>query len=165
MKKHLTMPLLIAVGMLSVAACETTDSAGTGTKPTPTKPVVSHSATKASKAPAKPKPSASKKVDSQDEYADVKVTGKGKPDSSGIAAYIPLTVTNHSSKRSNYIITLSIESKDGSQQLGQAMVAVNNVAPGASRPGRAMSMDDITTKQFATAHIVVDSVLRLSAVG
>lgn len=41
-----------------------------------------------------------------------------------------VTVTNNSSKPSNYAITIAFQSKDGSTQLDTGLVAVNNLAPG-----------------------------------
>lgn len=41
-----------------------------------------------------------------------------------------VTVTNNSSKTSNYAITIAFESKDGSQQLDTGLVAVNDLNAG-----------------------------------
>lgn len=41
-------------------------------------------------------------------------------------------VTNHSSKRSNYIIEIAFDSKDGKTQLDTTSVIVNNLEPGQS---------------------------------
>jgi hypothetical protein len=49
-------------------------------------------------------------------------------------------VTNHSSKTSNYAITIAFESKDGSEQLDTGIVAVNNLAPGQSSDQDAVSL-------------------------
>jgi len=74
---------------------------------------------------------------------------------------LKVTVTNHSSKRSNYIIELSLETADGTRQIDTATVAVNNLEPGQST---------VQTGQFTTAetlhngsHVVVKSIDRLAA--
>ena len=50
-----------------------------------------------------------------------------------------LTVTNNSSKTSNYIITVAFEGPGGSQQLDTGNAAVNNLAPGQSASEEAVS--------------------------
>lgn len=74
---------------------------------------------------------------------------------------VKVTVTNHSSKRSNYIIELSLESADGKTQLDTAPIAVNNLEAGQST---------VQTGQFTTtdklprgARVVLKSIDRLAA--
>jgi hypothetical protein len=59
---------------------------------------------------------------------DVAITSCA-PDQAGFAA-AKVTVTNHSSKASNYAITITFESADGKTQIGTGLVAVNGLAPG-----------------------------------
>jgi hypothetical protein len=59
---------------------------------------------------------------------DVAIT-ECAPDQAGWAA-AAVTVTNNSSKTSNYIVTIIMESADGKTQIGTGLVAVNNLAPG-----------------------------------
>ncbi|CAO5186465.1 conserved exported hypothetical protein [Frankia sp. AiPs1] len=51
-----------------------------------------------------------------------------------------VTVTNHSSKTSNYAITIAFESQDGKTQIGTGLVAVTNLAPGQQSPQDANSL-------------------------
>jgi len=74
-----------------------------------------------------------------------------------------LKITNHSSKRSNYIIMVAFESPDGSQQLDTAMTSVNNLEPGQSSVQEAVSFDsDLRDAPFECK---VSDVTRMSAVG
>jgi len=61
-------------------------------------------------------------------------------DDAGYAA-AKVVVTNHSSKTSNYAITIAFESPDGKTQIGTGLVAVDNLAAGqSSSPQDAISM-------------------------
>lgn len=66
---------------------------------------------------------------SQDASSDVADLALGPEDSLGFRS-VTLTVTNNSSKRSNYLIDVSIESPDGSTQYDTTIVFVNNLEPG-----------------------------------
>jgi hypothetical protein len=63
---------------------------------------------------------------------DVAITGCA-PDAAGFAA-ANVTVTNHSSKASNYIVNIVFESGDGTTQIGTGLVAVNGLQPGQQSP-------------------------------
>ena len=65
------------------------------------------------------------------------------PDAAGFAA-AKVVVTNHSSKASNYIINIVMESPDGKTQIGTGLVSVNGLAPGqASSPQDASSLQSV----------------------
>lgn len=61
---------------------------------------------------------------------DVKITGCANSALGGPAATV--VVTNHSSKASNYIVTIAFDSADGKTQLGTGEAAVNDLQPGQS---------------------------------
>ena len=70
---------------------------------------------------------------------DVAITACA-PDDAGFAA-AKVVVTNHSSKASNYIVNIVMESPDGKTQIGTGLVSVNGLAPGqASSPQDASSL-------------------------
>lgn len=54
----------------------------------------------------------------------------GKPTSDGAFATAPVKITNHSSKRSDYFIDVSIESADGKTQYDTSTVISQSVEPG-----------------------------------
>ncbi|WP_256790127.1 hypothetical protein [Frankia sp. AvcI1] len=70
---------------------------------------------------------------------DVTITACAADPTTGFAA-AKVTVTNHSSKPSNYAITIAFESTDGKTQIGTGLVAVNNLAPGQQSPQDANSL-------------------------
>jgi hypothetical protein len=59
-----------------------------------------------------------------------------------------LRVTNHSSKASNYMITVVFESPDGSTQLDSTIAAVNNLASGQKSDVEAPTLKDAPTGGF-----------------
>lgn len=70
---------------------------------------------------------------------DVAIASCGNDDAGFAAAKV--VVTNHSSKASNYIVTIAMESPDGKTQIGTALVSVDNLGPGqASAPQDASSL-------------------------
>lgn len=78
------------------------------------------------------KPSANTTVDSgvasQDATADVKIGTKLKL--ALISAYVDVTVTNHSEKTSDYQIRVTLNSKDGTEQLDDGVVFIDALKPG-----------------------------------
>lgn len=61
---------------------------------------------------------------------DIKITACANGGLGGPTATV--VVTNHSSKASNYIVTIAFDSADGKTQLGTGDVAVNDLQPGQS---------------------------------
>jgi len=88
----------------------------------------------------------SKGAGANDASADVTNPTLGPPDALGFRP-ITFTVTNHSSKRSNYLIEASLESPDGATQYDSTVVPVNNLEPGQTT----------TASGVATAKDVPDS--------
>jgi hypothetical protein len=68
----------------------------------------------------------------KDASGDVTV-GAVTNDSMGLSS-APVTVTNHSSGRSDYFITVVLDSADGTTQIDSTMVAVTNLEPGQTSP-------------------------------
>jgi hypothetical protein len=66
---------------------------------------------------------------SSDATADVTSIQVGAPDVLGFRS-VTLEVTNHSSKRSDYLIELSIESPDGNTQYDTSLATVRNLEAG-----------------------------------
>jgi hypothetical protein len=60
--------------------------------------------------------------------ADVKI-GRWKADEYGYAT-VPVTVTNHSSKRSEYFVTISLESPNGATQYDTATLLIDTLESG-----------------------------------
>jgi hypothetical protein len=75
-----------------------------------------------------------------------------------------LTILNHSSKSSNYLITVAFESSDGKTQLDTGSASVNNLAPGQTTSTDATSLKSELRSQSKFTCKVAD-VTRLSAVG
>lgn len=72
-----------------------------------------------------------------------------------------ITITNHSSTRSNYIVDLSIMSANGKVQLDASMVAAPGLAPGHTAKRKAKFMT--TTKLPAGAKLTIVGVARLAS--
>lgn len=99
------------------------DTAATVPSTAPVSPPAA-SAPAAAVAP-KPKPKPSLPAHAE----DVVITGCTADPTTGYLS-AAVTVTNHSSKTSNYIVTIAFESKDGTQQLDTGLVAVNDLNTG-----------------------------------
>jgi hypothetical protein len=69
---------------------------------------------------------------------------------------VQITVTNNSSKRSNYYIELSIESPDGATKYDDAIASVSNLDPGQSTTGAAIG--------FVSDSVPSDAVVKLKTV-
>lgn len=70
-----------------------------------------------------------------------------------------VTVTNNSSDRSNYVIEVSFESADGSQQYATGTAVLNGLNPGQTTTAEADSYTDATTPELTC---VVQDVSRFS---
>ena len=100
-----------------------------------------------------------KAIGAADASADVSGAVLGQPDAIGFRRS-PLTVTNNSSKRSNYMIDLSIESPDGATQYDTSFASVNNLEPGQTTTAEAFS---ITKTIPADAVVKIKTVSRLAS--
>lgn len=107
----------------------------------------------------KPSSGISKGAGSKDASGDIKV-GKGVKDAALGWVSVPVTITNHSSKRSDYFVDLAIESADGAIQYDATTVFAQAVESGqkATEKGQ-FTKDGIP----ATAKIVVKSVQRTAS--
>ena len=123
--------------------------------------MIAASAGKSSKSAStnSPTPTVAKGIGSADASGDVSGAVLGQPDTIGFRA-VTLTVTNHSSKRSNYIIEMAIESPDGKTQYDTSMAAVNNLEPGQTTTPAAFP---ITKTVPSDAVVNVKTVTRLAS--
>lgn len=111
-----------------------------------------------------PNPGVSKGIASKDASADVKLGHlKAKKILGQVSYYYaPVTVTNHSSKRSDYVITVALESANGKKQIDTADVLIQNLEPGQSKSDEG---DFLTTDKVPTgAKLVLQEVERTSSV-
>jgi hypothetical protein len=100
-----------------------------------------------------------KGIGSADASADVKGATLGPVDTLGFRA-VSLTVTNNSSKRSNYLIDLAVESPDGAIQYDTSIASVNNL-----EAGQTTTIDSlpITKTVPADAVVKIKTVTRLAS--
>ena len=97
----------------------------------------------------------------KDASADVKVGTLGDADILGFRKP-ELTITNNSSKRSNYFVELSLESADGKTQHDTANATAQNVEPGQSTAGTVLPFTKVKGAP-ADAIVKVKSVSRTAA--
>ncbi len=81
----------------------------------------------------------------EDAKKDVKITSCAKDATLGYVS-AGVLITNHSSKPSNYLVTVVFESPDGSTQLGTGIAAANDLQPGQKAPETAAGLDQVTGK-------------------
>lgn len=109
----------IAAAGLTVAGCGTASPGATGT------------AGKVTSSTSTAAPAAHTSATSGIPHAeDIKITGCANGSLGGPTATV--VITNHSSKASNYIVTIAFDSPDGKTQLGTGNAAVNDLQPGQS---------------------------------
>jgi len=96
---------------------------------------------------------------SHDASADVTNPTLGPPDALGFRS-VTVTVTNNSSKRSNYVIDVSVESPDGKTQYDTTTVFVNNLEPGQTAQSDGFP---ITKKVPDDAVVVIKGVQRFAS--
>ena len=95
--------------------------------------------------------------------ADVTVQKCGVPSDGFAGPQATVRVLNHSSKRSDYIISVAFESPDGQTQLDTSLTTVHDLEPHQQAFGDAPSLNtDLRTAQFRCR---VQDVVRTSAVG
>jgi len=139
-------PIIAAVVVtVIVSGCSSTSNSD--------KPSATHSTT------AKPKTSVSKGIGAKDASGDVKI-GKLTIDPDLKWGSVPITITNSSSKRSNYVITVVAESADGKTRFDEALVLVNDLEPGQKSVEKAQFTKDGIP---ATAKVVLKEVQRTAA--
>ena len=84
----------------------------------------------------------SRGVAAQDATGDVKLGPLQAPDVLGIR-YETVTVVNHSSKRSDYVIDVAVQSADGKTQYDTGTALINNVDPGQTAGDKVMFTNHI----------------------
>ena len=107
----------------------------------------------------KPSSGISKGVGSKDASGDIKV-GKPVKDAALGWVSVPVTITNHSSKRSDYFVDLAIESADGSTQYDTTTVIAQVVESGQKATEKGQFIKDGIP---ATAKVVIKSVQRTAS--
>lgn len=83
----------------------------------------------------------SKGLGTKDATGDIGTVTLLPADSIGVR-YVEITVTNHSSKRSNYIVQFSLESPDGATRYDDGLVTVQNLEPGQSTTEKGIGATD-----------------------
>jgi hypothetical protein len=132
------LTVVLAAAALALSACSSTGTKGgsvgaqngtlTGTQKATGAPSASPGVdSKAAK--TLPAPSAPAGVDSNAAWGDIKL-GAIRIDAKHGTTSAEVTITNHSSKRSNYIVDLGIMSAGGKTRLDAAMVSAPGLAPG-----------------------------------
>jgi hypothetical protein len=141
MTNRLTLAVTALIAVLTVSGCSSAGDGGSGGSS------------------KKPSSGISKGVGTKDASGDIKV-GKGVKDAALGWVSVPVTITNHSSKRSDYFVDLAIESADGSTQYDTTTVFAQAVEPGqkATEKGQ-FTKDGIPV----TAKIVIKSVQRTAS--
>lgn len=149
---------IIAIIIASVSAT----AGGSNSQDTAADSTASTAATSAPS--AAPSPGVSNGLGSHNAAADVTVGKlKAKKITGDVAYYyVPVVVTNHSSKRSDYVVTVALESADGKQQIDTATVLVQNLEAGQSKRDEGDFLS--TTKAPKGAQLVLQEVERTASV-
>lgn len=79
---------------------------------------------------------------SKDASSDVTNLDCGAPDAIGVT-YPKVTVTNNSSKSSNYVITIVAESADGSTKYDETSAFISNLGPGQTMTEQGMFTNEL----------------------
>lgn len=79
---------------------------------------------------------------SKDASGDIDSLDCGTPDAIGVS-YPSVKITNRSDKRSNYFVTVSFESSDGSTKYDEAIIMVMSLNPGQSMTEEGMIANEI----------------------
>ncbi len=142
--------ILIVIGV-AAGGSKKTDNPATGTMPAAVTttvaaaPVTTAAATTTAAAARPTTKSAPAIIGGNDEAKkDVTITTCAKDDAGFVDAKV--LITNHSSKASNYLVTVAFESPDGTTQLGTGIAAVNDLQPGQKAPEDANSLQSATGK-------------------
>ena len=149
-KRHVFRWIVLGVGIIVIGGIAAAAGGGKTKTPSPGSPtsIAGGSVTTVSKG-----------LGTKDASGDVSELALAEPDAIGIR-YVTAKVTNNSSKRSNYIVEVSIESADGKTQIDTTTVVVNNLEPGQSTDAKTPA----TTKDVpADATVTLKSVTRLAS--
>jgi hypothetical protein len=121
--------LIAIIAAIASAGGSKKDDNAASTVPSTASSATPKSSVPAAKAPAK----------APDHAEDVKITACTADTVTGFLQ-AAVTVTNNSSKTSNYAITIAFESKDGARQLDTGLVAVNDLNSGQSSDQTALGL-------------------------
>jgi len=141
----LKLAALTLAATIALAGCASTTT-GTG------------STTKSKSTPT-PKSTVSKGLAAHDATGDVKVgVPKKDPDTNWYS--VPVTIVNHSSKRSDYMVDLALESANGATQYDTTTVIINALEAGQTATDSGQFFKDAP----AGAKVVLKSVERTASV-
>ena len=162
-KSHKLRWTLLGLGGIVAIIAIATAAAG-GTTKTPSTPTTNQTPGATTKTPSTPRtnqsPGVSHGIGSQDASGDVKLGGYTTD--AAQFGHVAVTITNHSSKRSDYLITVAVESANGHTQYDTADVYVQNL-----ESGQTTSQDGIfvhaPSNPPATAKLVLKSVERTAS--
>jgi hypothetical protein len=148
-KSHKLRWFFIIVGGFIALIVIISAASGGSSKSTPTTPSGKTSAS----------PGISKGLGSADASGDVAL---GKPDASnGFSIDVPINVTNHSSKRSDYFIDVALVSADGATQYDTASALIQNLEPGQKSSDKASFLK--VNKMPVGATIQIKSIQRTAS--
>jgi hypothetical protein len=161
------LAVVFAAAALALSACSSTGTKGgsvgaqNGTQTSTQKATGAPSASagvNSTAAKTRPAPSGPAGVDSKAAWGDIKL-GAIRIDAKHGTPSAEVTITNHSSKRSNYIVDLSIMSAGGKTRLDAAMVSAQGLASGQTTT---RTVHFMTTQKLATgATLTLVGVARL----
>ena len=133
--KTRTKIIIAAAGTVAVVAVAAL-AAGSSTDPATVTPAAAPAAVPAPTATA---PTAAQ-APAVDHAADIRITGC-EPDEAGWAA-AEITITNNSSKASNYLVQVTFDTADHTTQIGTGYASVDNLAPGQKAVQTASALKD-----------------------
>lgn len=160
-----TVVVAIPLAAALAACASSTGGSKTTTAATTAAPAATTTTTPAKATPTHTSASASvsHELGSKDATADVKL-GKVVVDPTMLSLpTVPVIVTNHSSKRSNYLIQISLETADGKTQIDSTNVVVDNLEPGQVSHQTGQFFRAVGKTLPAGAKAVLTSVDRLAA--
>lgn len=151
----IAIAVLAAAAAITVAGCSSSGGAA-GTSQSSDTPTVVTTVPSVQT----PSPKVSRGLGLKDASADVTL-GKLKNDGFGLGE-VGVVVVNHSSKRSNYVIDVAIESADGKEQYGTGSALVTDLDPG-QRTRTTATMTGLPKHVPAAAKIILKTVQRNEA--
>jgi hypothetical protein len=161
---------VVVVGIIAASANsggdKKDDNKADGANPSISAPTSSSSKSSTS-ASKKPTSGISKGLGAKDATKDVKVSPlMRKKDGFGGTSYeVNVTIINHSSKRSDYFVTLSLESADGKTQIDTGNAVALNLEPDQTKANAVTFLEASIgdTKVPATARVVIKELQRTAS--
>jgi hypothetical protein len=101
-------------------------------------------------------------VGSKDATADVKIGTTFEVDSIGVPS-VDVTITNNSDKKSDYYITVTLNTADGSEQLDDGVVFVDGLKPGQVKKDQIVFIGMVDEKLPKNAIVTLETVQRTAS--